>query len=359
MTVQLRSTGNLFAKLCEKCPRAAWCPKSLERMCALPSEISERDRYWQIQIELQERIGGIAPRGLPTVTAQIELPPIIHVHVDEGPTPVCSDHYHLGVYGKNVLQRSHCFHLNMEYLRLRGLASCKKVLILAGKDRFLTELCHRIDDSFFDTLKRPDVTAIICPFLSDYRHAEHRTGLDNRAIAQNFLEALLRRGLPGVFFTYLAESDEYVEWLKAYFTLNPTQCVIATGFDRGAANNELFVRRRLDILKSVEEAIDRPLQVVLSGIMSRLPLVAAASEMFPGRVRLLAQSVYLRSVKGSSLEWLPSGQLRWRKHDRRFVPGWALFERNAATLRDAIEMQIPKFGRIQKMDENAACDRVA
>lgn len=327
-------------------------------MCLIPPKKIEISRYWQIQNEKVTNIYGIAPRRLPKVINQPRIPRITHVHVDQGPLPVYSE-YELGIYGKNVLRRTHSFRLNNEYLKKRNLYDQNKVLVLAGKDPFLRELCYNINNNFFDSLNRTDITAIICPFLSDYQHSEHRVGLDNRAISQNFLDSLLKHGLPGIFFTYIDDSEEYLRWLIEFFKLNPTQHFIATGFDRGAASNKSFVIRRLEILKSVEEAIGRPLRVVLSSIMTRLPLIAAASDMFPGRVHLVAQSVYLLSVQGCSLEWVPASHLHRHERDERFAPGWELFEYNAQVLQTAIEMEIPKFVSSKEENNSVACQEVA
>lgn len=310
----------------------------------MPMDAADRTRYRRLQRERVERLGGVGPRALPAVTRQPSLPRIIHVHVDQGFDHV-SVGQHLGVYGEDVLTFQDGCRLNRAYLRSRGLDRQRKVLVFGGTDPILRRICQSADQAFFESLRMPNVTAIISPFLSDYQHGEHRVGLDNRSIAQSFMGALLRHHLPGVFFTYLDRAVEYEDWLVEYFLLNPTQQYIATGFDRGAANNLRFWRDRIAMLQAVEARLGRPLRLVLSGVLTRLPFIRAASDAFPHRLHLLGQSVFLRSVNGSRLVGgRPSTWLRWKLDDRKYIRGWPLFDLNRRTLEQAIREEVDSFG---------------
>lgn len=309
----------------------------------MPSEPGEAARFWEEQGQIVDRVDGVGPRALPPVAAQPDLPPIVHVHARQGPEPPISWPWPIGVYAKDVIRLGAAGRPpNDRYLRDRGLDGVVKALVISGTDPWLAKLCRGLGPPFFEGLARSNFGAVICPNLSAYHHAEHRVWLDNRAIVQRFMECCLQRGLPGVFHTYLEDAPEHARWLVRYFQLNPTQHVVATGFDRGGGNNPAFVRRRLEILAGVEQALGRPLRVVLANVLGRLAAIRAANDRFPGRVHLVGQSVFLRSVKGSELtkrgDWLA-----WRRAAREYSRGVGLFLRNAEVLRGAIGEKVPGF----------------
>ena len=203
--------------------------------------------------------------------------------------------------------------------------------------RFLVNL----GEGFFASIKSTKFIAVICPSLSAYHHTEHRVWLVNRALIQNFEEQLLKRGLPGIFFTYLEDSPEHQDWLNQYLLQNPTQEYIATGFDRGAANSAGFFQRRLRILAEAEQAAGRPLRVVLCSLMTSLPRIQFASDLFPGRIHLVASTVFQHSIHGQRLNKITTG-LEWVGPNSE-PRGWPLFEKNAQTLEEIVLEQVPNF----------------
>ncbi|MCP4550232.1 MAG: hypothetical protein GY835_27540 [bacterium] len=218
----------------------------------------------------------------------------------------------------------------------------QKILVISGRDDWIIRFVNSVNEPFFDSLRGLGFLAVICSNFSAYRHVEHKVWLDNRAAIRNFLQSLLEREIPGVFFSYLEDSPLHLEWLVRHFELNPSQDLVATGFDRGGANDINTVRRRLDILSEVQEKIGRPLRVVLANIVTRLPAIRMAAERFPGRVHLLGQSVVLRSVKGSLLECSSHPQLKWRETAFEYKRGFELFEHNARILEEAVS-EVPGF----------------
>jgi hypothetical protein len=328
---------------CSGCPRGPWCTRSLGGICSVPSDPDENVRFWEEQGRIVGRLGGVGPRALPPAVNLPELPPIVHVHVNQGPEAPTSWPWPIGVYAKDVIRLGIAGRPpSVRYLRGRGLENARKALIISGTDPWLARFCRGLGPPFFEGVARSDFDAVICPNLSAYHHAEHRVGLDNRAIVQLFMGACLSRGLPAVFHSYLEDAPEHPRWLVEYFRLNPTQQFIATGFDRGGANRREFVRRRLAILGRAQQSLGRPLTVVLSNILTRIWAVREASEIFPGRVHLLGQSVFLRAVKGSVLTYR-AGALRWREDAREHPRGVELFLRNARVLHEAIADQAPSF----------------
>lgn len=340
-----RHAPNLLAIAagCPECPRGQWCAKALGGICLVPTDPGEKARFWDEQDRIVGRLGGVAPRALPPLVAQPDLPPIVHVHVKQGPEPPTPWPWPIGVYAKDAIRLGAPGRPpNERYLRDRGLDAARKVLVISGTDPWLAGFCRGLGPPFFVAVAQSNFGAVICPNLSAYHHAEHRVWLDNRAIAQNFMEACLVRGLPAVFHTYLEDAPEHGRWLVRYLELNPTQGIVATGFDRGGGNDPAFVRRRLEILAEVEQSLGRGLRVVLSNMLTRLWAIREASALFPGRVHLLGQSAFLRAVKGSLLTY-QSGVLRWREDAREYSRGTQLFLRNARVLQEAIADRAPSF----------------
>ena len=328
---------------CPACPRGPWCAKTLGGTCLVPTDPGESARFWEEQGRIVGRVGGVGPRALPPVAAQPDLPALVHVHVKQGPEPATPWPWPIGVYAKDaILLGAAGRPVNARYLRDRGLDGVPKVLVISGTDPWLAAFCRGVGPQFFDGLASWNFAAVICPNLSAYHHAEHRVGLDNRAIVRRFLECCLERGVPAAFHTYLEDAPEHARWLVRHLELNPTQRVVATGFDRGGANDPAFVARRLEILAGVEQAIGRPLRVVLANVLGRLSAIRAAHRLFPGRVHLVGQSVFLRSVKGSELV-RSGGWVAWRPDAREFARGVGLFLKNAEVLRGAIAEQVPGF----------------
>jgi hypothetical protein len=250
----------------------------------------------------------------------------------------------VGVYSKRAVSigQSGC-PVNERYLRSRGIWAIPKVLVIGGKDRWLRGFSRGVGDEFFSGLTSANISAIVCPNYSAYRHVEHWVWLDNRAIGQRFMGLLLERGLPGIFHTYLEDSRVHIDWLVEYLRQNPSQHFIATGFDRGGANGPKFVSRRLDILTEVERRVGRPLHVVLSNLLTRLCWVNDLAAKFPGRVHLVGQSVFLRSVQGSELYLSANGHLNWRERAEGYERGVKLFQHNADILERAIREKCPDF----------------
>ena len=340
-----RHAPNLLAIAagCPRCPRGRWCAKALGGICLVPTDPGEMARFWDEQDRIVGRLGGVAPRALRPLIAQPDLPPIVHVHVKQGPEPPTTWPWPIGVYAKDVVRLGEEGRPpNDRYLQDRGLDAARKVLVISGTDPWLAKFCRGLGPPFFAGVARSNFGAVISPNLSAYHHAEHRVWLDNRAIVQRFMETCLELGLPAVLHTYLEDSPEHDRWLVEYFLQNPTQRCVATGFDRGGANSREFVSRRLAILGRIQQSLGRPLTVVLSNILTRLWAVKEASDIFPGRVHLLGQSVFLRAVKGSVLTY-QAGALKWREDAREHPRGGELFLRNAGVLQEAIASLIPKF----------------
>ena len=116
---------------------------------------------------------------------------------------------------------------------------------------------------------------------------------------------------------------------------------IATGFDRNATGK--FLRRRIELLSEVQNDIGHPLSIVLNCVLTRLPAIQYASRFFPGRVHLLGQSVFQRSVKGSTLALSPRQIFTWEKHDTRFSRGTETLRHNMKVLEEAIATIAPDF----------------
>lgn len=88
----------------------------------MPKDPDARIRYWLAQSETMRLIGGTGPKRLKEPITPIDLPRIIHVHVDQGlecdqiwPMP-------LGIYAKNavLLGRAGC-PISLDYLNNRNL----------------------------------------------------------------------------------------------------------------------------------------------------------------------------------------------------------------------------------------------
>jgi len=336
---------SLFRDRCVLCPRKKWCARTPRQQCLVPDSELDLARYWAGHSARLKRIGGIDPQALPAVTRQPHLPPIIHVHPDQGfASEAGLRGMTLGVYSKRAvsLSRTGC-PLHDQYLRSRGLSDVRKVLLIGGADRWLQRFSRGIGEEFFKSVASGNVCAVLSPNYSAFGHVEHWVWLDNRAIGQTFMRRLLEWGLPGIFHTYLEDSSVHLQWLTEYLRLNPTQQFLATGFDRGGANDERFVARRLEMLAEVENSIGRPLHFVLCNFLTRLGWVGRLADLFPGRVHLVGQSVYLRSVQGSELQILPNGKLIWKERVKEHTRGLELFRHNAATLEQAIRNRYPAF----------------
>jgi hypothetical protein len=336
---------SLFRDRCVQCPRKKWCARTPRQQCLVPDGDLELARYWAEHRTRLKRIGGIDPQALPAVTRQPQLPSIIHVHPDQGfALEADMRGMTLGVYSKRAvsLSRTGC-PLHDQYLRSRGLSDVRKFLLIGGEDRWLQRFSRGIGEEFFKSVASGNVCAVLSPNYSAFDHVEHWVWLDNRAIGQTFMRRLLERRLPGIFHTYLEDSSEHLQWLTEYLRLNPTQQFLATGFDRGGANDERFVARRLEMLAEVENSIGRPLHFVFCNLLTRLGWVRRLVDLFPGRVHLVGQSVFLRSVKGSVLQILPDGKLIWKERAREHARGLELFRHNAAILEQAIRNRHPAF----------------
>lgn len=321
-----------------------WCVQSLGKLCLIPPKHIEQRRYWDQQRDTIRVLGGVGPRQLPPLRRQPVLPRIVHVHVDQGHEETAEWSRPLGIHAEDALRHGEAgCPLDEGYLETRGLSRCLKVLVVSGKDELLSRISANVGAPFLDSVAREDIGGIICPNLSAYHHVEHRVWLFNRAIVQNFMAALLERGLPGIFHTYLEDAEPHQRWLIEYLRLNPTQRFLATCFDRGAANNQPFVRRRLRLLAVVQEAIGRPLSVVLSNVMTRLWVVQDASEFFPGRVHLLAPTLFQKSVHGELLVRTGPRRMKWRRRAMAVPRGNELFRRNAAVLASVLEEVVPGF----------------
>ena len=335
---------HLFARLCAPCLLSKHCEPRLAAMCLVPREPSARRRYWDEQRRDVAVLGSVGPRRLPPVVRQPQLPQVLHVHVDQGLQPDAEWSRPLGVYAKDVLPNTSAeCRLSAEYLNSRGLDRCPKTVLITGKDEFLARVCENARGALFESLDRPDVTSIVCPTLSAYDYAEPRVWIMNRAILQNFMEALLKRGLPGVFHTYLVDAEVHQRWLIEYLRLNPTQLFLATSFDRGMANSVTKTRLALKLLREVQDAVGRPLHIVLGVLMTRVPTVKEACKLFPGRVHIIGQSVFMNSVKGSLLLRTEAGRLKWQRRAMAYPRGNVLFARNAALLAQVMRERVPGF----------------
>jgi hypothetical protein len=213
--------------------------------------------------------------------------------------------------------------------------------MISGKDGWLRKFYRDLGAEFFASLRRVDFQAIICPNLSAYHHAEHRTWLDNRTLIQLFMERLLESGLPGVFFSYLEDAPVHNLWLTEYLRLNPTQQFLATGFDRKARGS--FLEKRMTLLAQVEQDVGRPLRIILNCIVSRIKEIRVASKLFPGRVHLMGESVFQKSFRGKVLTVGEKGHINWSNGDNRSLPGAELFRHNARALEEALALEAPDF----------------
>lgn len=310
----------------------------------MPNHGTERERFWKFQREMVAKIGGVGPRRLPPLVHEIQLPRFIHVHVDNGIEREISWDTGIGVNAEQIVAlRSLGCPVSLRYLAGRGLIKVPKILMVSAKDGWLLKFCRSVGPEFFDSLEEIGFKAIICPNLSAYQHVEHRVWLDNRALIQIFMEKLLERGLPSIFYSYLEDSPIHQRWLVDYFRFNPSQSFIATGFDRKKRGKSFD--RKLCLLAEVEQSLGRPLRVVLNCIVSRMREIRVASGLFPGRVHLMGSSVYLKSLKGKVLTVGETGSLQWLDGRTAFRPGWELFCHNATNLEQAVAAFAPDFFR--------------
>ncbi len=328
---------------CEPCVLRAWCDRQFTKACAVPKGTREREKYWEVQRGQDSLIGGVAPRKLPPVTRQPALPPIIHVHVDEGPNNTCQTWtVPLGVHAEDALSPGlpGC-PLNQAYLDSRGLSACPKILVVSGKDRLLQRVCNRVGREFLCSIARPDIHGIVCPNFSDYEYVEHRVWLFNRAIGQNFTARLLAHGLPAVFHTYLEDTKVDQHWLAEYFRLNPSQHFLATGFERGAAADREFVGKQILLLRAVEDAICRPLSIVVSNVLTRLAVIRDIASAFPHRVHLLVAGLFQKSVHGELLVWNGANRLVWRERAMEWRRGKGPLVHNIEVLEQVLMHEVP------------------
>lgn len=330
----------LFRSLCDPCPRYKFCSRTPGKRCGIGPD---RKFFWELENQKVDWLGGIDPKALGRVLRQPRLPLVLHVHSGSCPwtTPWRRT---LGVSAKHVLDADRGYRLNSRYLRKSGLTLCPKVLQFTGKDPLLRRLLEGCGEQFLSSLNRCDIQAIIVSNLSAYDHADHSTWLDNRAMCQNFLNVLLRAGLPGILHTYLEDAPVHQGWLVDYLRLNPEQHYIATGFDRRRGQSISFVERRLQMLAEVEQAIGRELHIVLCSVLMNLKAIAAASRLFPGRVHLVSQSVFMASVKGRRIEWdRRSGCINQSETDWRYSQGQELFLVNARRFDRLLRERVPLF----------------
>jgi len=278
---------------------------------------------------------------LPAVRRQPVLPNFVHVYVDDRVGPSPPSNWHLGMQAKDVLLRSSGFELNTAYLRQRGLETCPKVLLVWGEDEFLEPFCYGVGASFFASINRPDITAIICPNLSAYPHAMHRIWLRNRAINQIIMMGLLAHGLPGVLHTYIGDSTTDREWLVTYLSLNRSQRFIATGFENGGCRNRDFVKRTLERLAGVEAEVGRCLEVVLGSIMMELGSVRMATDFFPGRVHFVSASLAQKSTHGCLLKDFDGDKFVWQPNAKDIERGLPLFALNRRRFDAIVRREVP------------------
>lgn len=343
-TRKRRNDAHLLAALCKRCAFRKWCVPTLGTMCVIPREPQAQERCWEEQRRDIAIVGSVDPRQLPPVHRQPQLPRITHVHVNQGPQPRASWSQPLGVYAKDAFSHTpEGCQLSAQYLNSRGLRNCPKTVVITGRDRFLARVCANARGPFLDSLSRPDVTSIMCPTLSAYDYAEPRVWIMNRAIVQNFMQALLERGLPGVLHTYLQDTEPDQRWLIEYLQLNPTQHFLATSFDRGMANSASKTRLALKLLREVQDAVGRPLHIVLGVLMTRVHAIKEACKLFPSRVHIIGQTVFMNSVKGSLLLHTQAGRLKWQPRAMAFPRGKVLFARNAALLAQVMRERVPGF----------------
>lgn len=335
---------SLFVSQCDPCSRFAWCHRSAERQCKIPDDDHELARFWQMHRERSALAGGTAPKALPPVRCRPRLGKVTHIHPKvRFPLPL-SNAQPVGVYAKDVVgQLKAGFGVRPALLEKRGLSGIPKVLVISAKDDWLVRFCRHVDEPFARSILSDNFTAVMGPNLSGYHHTEHFAWLDNRSICQQFAGFALRFGLPAIFHTYLEHSPIHQDWLVEYFNLNPSQHFLATGFDRQGCSNPKFVRARVKLLAAVEERIGRPLHIVFHTLMTRLNYVKLAHDAFPQRVYLLAQSVVLRSVKGSSLSFTQDGRSAWKECDPTYSPGVELFNHNTRRLDEALADFVPGF----------------
>lgn len=332
--------SNLLASLCCDCPRMRWCTQSVAQQCAVPPDPLEARRFFS-ELERRSRpFGGVGPRALPPVIRAPVFGPITHLHTrsrydHSGPWPLT-----LGVRAREVVHLRDGCRVHAPYMEGRNLVGRHHVLVITGRDDWLRSFLNRVADPFYESVKALGFSAIIGPNLSAYPNAEHRVWLENRSLAVRFMERMLEWELPGVFFTYLEDSEVHQEWLTEYLRLNPTQSHIATGFDNDGANDIRFVMRRLEMLSELEQRVGRELKVVLSNMLTRTEIVRWASELFPGRLHLVAGSVFQRSVQGSRLVFA-EGKVDWEERTKRFLRVRPLADYNFSGIEAHLRKEAP------------------
>lgn len=308
----------------------------------MPAIGVERERFWIMQQDMMVRIGGVEPRELVPLRCQINLPRFIHVHMDTGLRDEIEWGMTLGVNAVDAVKiRAVGCPVSLSYLAGRGLSNTAKILMISAKDGWLQKFYSGLGVEFFESVRRADFQAVVCPNLSAYHHTEHRVWLDNRALIQRFMERLLEKGIPGIFFSYLENAPVHQRWLTEYFRLNPSQQVLATGFDRKARG--AFFEQRMRLLAQIEQDLGRPLRIILNCVVSRIQEIRLASRLFPGRVHLMGQSLFHKSYRGKLLTVGERGHIQWSNGGDRFLPGPELFSHNARALEEALSIEAPDF----------------
>ncbi len=213
--------------------------------------------------------------------------------------------------------------------------STPKILVISGQDDFLIRVCGKLSSRLCDELKRYSFRAVICPNLSDYFYTEHWVSLDNRSIGQLIWSFFAANRVPVVFHTYLDDAEVHCKWLSQYFRLNPTQSHLATSFDFKVVSSQRFFRRRLEILRRVEDGIGRPLSIVLGSTIAASDAIRFAQRSFPNRIHLLGTTPFDSAMRGHRLRVSPSGKLeRGRDGERRRSA--ALVRENIQAIEDAL-----------------------
>lgn len=351
----LAPDNHLFVADCVGCPAWQLCPKTYERQCQLSTKDSERAQFFEHLSERIAKLGGVEARACPGLQRQPELPRVLHIHASSTNYGIVDRVESVGLYGSDVirLDLKGC-PVSLDRLVALGADTRPKVLVLSERDAWFQKFLNRVGEEFFSSVSGPTFTAVIAPNLSFYGHSEHRVWILNRALIQNFTEVMLSRGIPGVFFTYLDESKQDFDWLVSYLRLNPDQHFLATGFDRGSANDANFLTSRLLLIAKIQSEIGRPLNIVLGNIIAREHAIGLAADLFPSRVHLAAASIVQRSIDGSELVRSASGWVTWQKRSYAYGRGAALFAHNRRVLEAAIARRFPKFlGQARKLSRSS------
>lgn len=342
---------SLFALYCEPCAIKAYCPRSLQQQCVIPHDPADEARFWSNRRTYLDILGGIEPKRVSEPKKLPRLPQITHVHAESRldfefnwPSPMAID-------AKDFIHIRHGeARFRIEKLRERFRDSQRLILYFSSKDPWYVGNLHKLmKRKFFDDLATADFDAVICPNLSCYGHSYHYVWQQNRAIIRNFYELAVESELPVVFFTYLEDSKPNQEWLTEFYQLNPFITTIATGFDRKAASNRCFAEIRFRLLQEIQDRIGRPLDILLTSALTSRLAVRRACSHFPGRVKLLGSSIFLRALKGSQLYSTPNDALRWRP-SLQLPRGLSILQASQAALLDNYS-RIPGFAGLHSLPQ--------